>query len=457
MNIAFDIDGVLVDVEKFQLEYGAKFFKEKYNMDIVNKNGYSIKEIFDCTDEQEYLFWKNNIMYYAMNYPARVGCGEMIKKIIQDGNKCYIISSRIKTSDQDFLGWLMRTLVKLFLKKEDIPYENITFCSIGNSSEDKVRACLENEIDVMVEDCPANIDKLKEVTKVVCFNASYNEHIDGNDVIKVNSFSEIYDYVNRINQNNEFKFLKRSERQKLNNQELIKYYEDLKHYYISRTDKEKISLAEKYYSFIFPTSRKIIDANCPYSIEGFENLPTNDGVIFVANHRSMIDPPLVMSVIGDRPTHLLLKSEFLDTKFSFFLRSIGCVFVDRENKDSQKLSKEELIKIVLNGGNVLIFPEGTRNKTARTLLDFKLGAVSIARVTGAPIVPIAIVKEEDKRIVKIGKPINVDYCDDIIEKNEEVRSLIEKMIIDHKFYNIAVNNANEEIVIKSRVLKKSDI
>lgn len=457
MNIAFDIDGVLVDVEKFQLEYGAKFFKENYNMGIVNRNGYSIKEIFNCTDEQEYLFWKNNILYYSIEYPARVGCGEMIKKIMQDGNKCYIISSRIKTSDKDFLGWLMRTLVKRFLKKEDIPYENITFCSIGNSSSDKVRACLENKIDIIVEDCPSNIEELKKVTKVICYNARYNKKIDDNDVIKVSSFSEIYDYVNKVNENNEFKFLKLAERQKLNNQELIKYYEDLKKYYVSRTDKEKIRLGEKYYRTVFPLSKKVLDTNCPYDVEGLENLPLNDGVIYVANHRSMIDPPLVMSLIGNRPTHLLLKSEFLDSKFSFLLRSIGCVFVDRENKDSQTLSKEELIKIVLNGGNIIIFPEGTRNKTNQTLLDFKLGAVSIARITGAPIVPIAIIKKDNKRLLKIGEQINVGYCDDIVEKNKEVRNLIKKMIVENQFQKSITNNSSDKQMTKTITLKKNDI
>ena len=43
MRIAFDADGVLTDLEKFQLEYGEKFFKEKYNKEIVNPSGYVIK------------------------------------------------------------------------------------------------------------------------------------------------------------------------------------------------------------------------------------------------------------------------------------------------------------------------------------------------------------------------------------------------------------------------------
>ena len=137
-----------------------------------------------------------------------------------------------------------------------------------------------------------------------------------------------------------------------------------------------------------------------------------------------------------QPLSILLKSEFLDTKFSSFLKALGCVFVVRGNRDSEILSSEELSKLVLKGSNIIIFPEGTRNKTKNILLDFKTGAVSIAQRTGAPIVPLSITKVFDdfseKIVIKAGKEIYVDYFDDICDKNNELKQSIESMILESK-------------------------
>ena len=95
MNIAFDIDGVLTDIEKFQLETGREYFKKKYSKDIVNPNGAGIKEIFACSEREEYEFWRDNIIYYASKYPMRTGCKETIKKILTyiSNYKLYVIGS----------------------------------------------------------------------------------------------------------------------------------------------------------------------------------------------------------------------------------------------------------------------------------------------------------------------------------------------------------------------------
>ena len=51
MNIGIDVDGVLVDMEKYQLKYGKKFFLSRYNINIKNPKAYDIQDIFDCTKE----------------------------------------------------------------------------------------------------------------------------------------------------------------------------------------------------------------------------------------------------------------------------------------------------------------------------------------------------------------------------------------------------------------------
>ena len=437
MRIAFDADGVLTDLEKFQLEYGEKFFKEKYNKEIVNPSGYGIKEIFDCTDEQEVEFWKKNIVFYSLKYPPRIGMKETIRKLVADNNQIYIFTSRIKTDEKGFLGKMMRCFFKLWLKNEKINYDKIEFCSIKNSALEKVENCKKYKIDFIVEDTPENINELSKTTKVICYNAIYNNNIINTDnIYKIDHCYEIYDTISSFYDEEKFRILKRYDKQKLSKTQLIEYYKDLRQYYLSLDSDINSKKTEKFYKTIYPGLKKIFDLKYPYEIENKENIPQNNGVIYVINHRDMIDMPLIMSALGNRPVHLLLKAEFLETPAKGFLNNLGCVFVDRENRDSHIVSKEELIKLILSGSNCIICPEGTRNKTDDLLLEFKLGAVAIAQVTGAPIVPIAITKKfndySEKILLKVGTSMNVSVTDDLVEKNKELQNQIKNMLVEQK-------------------------
>ena len=70
MRIGIDIDGVLTDVERFQLDYGSKFFA-KYNKFVINPKGYEPYEEFGVNIELEDKFWDEYYFYYLQNYPMR--------------------------------------------------------------------------------------------------------------------------------------------------------------------------------------------------------------------------------------------------------------------------------------------------------------------------------------------------------------------------------------------------
>ena len=66
MRIGIDIDGVLTDFEKWQLDYGSKYFL-KYNKNIVNPDGYDSDTVFNVTNEMDSEFWKEYLYEYAIN------------------------------------------------------------------------------------------------------------------------------------------------------------------------------------------------------------------------------------------------------------------------------------------------------------------------------------------------------------------------------------------------------
>lgn len=197
MNIAFDIDGVLNDMDGFTINYAKPFFKKQYNKDIVNEKAFHIKEIFDCSDKEEKEFWKKYLLFFFMKYPARKNAASVIKKLHDDGDKIYIITSRIFTSSAT-LGPITRKLVKNWLKDNEITYDNIEFCSLDEYG--KVGAVQKYNIDVIVEDMPGNIKILNEITKPICFNSLYNKDYICDYIPKVDTFEEVYDEIQNIKQ-----------------------------------------------------------------------------------------------------------------------------------------------------------------------------------------------------------------------------------------------------------------
>lgn len=190
MNLGLDIDGVLTNIEAFQFKHGIPYFKQKYNKDVVNENGKDIKQLFECTKEEELGFWKRNLVRYAIAEPARVNAAEYTKWAYENGHHVYIITSRIFSTKQNFLGKLMRFIVKNWLKRNKIRYDEISFCD-----EDKAHAIKKYNIEYMVDDDPDNINALKDLTQIICMNAKCNEHITDDLVKRCHDFSEVIEYM----------------------------------------------------------------------------------------------------------------------------------------------------------------------------------------------------------------------------------------------------------------------
>ena len=122
-------------------------------------------------------------------------------------------------------------------------------------------------------------------------------------------------------------------------------------------------------------------------IIGKENIPPKGALIFAGNHRHAIDPTVVM-MSTDRIVHYMAKEELFKGLHGKIFNKIGLIKVYRGKPNYKAI--EEAEKILNNGGTIGIFPEGTRNKTQNNLLEFRKGAVRIAKSTNTPILPFAI-------------------------------------------------------------------
>ena len=190
MRIGIDIDGVLTDIEQWQLDCGGKFFS-KFNKSVVNKDGYEITEIFNVSDELDSQFWNEYLYEYVTKEPSRKYASEVIKKLKDSGNEIYIVTARYLTDRNTEDGQKMRKIVIDWLEQENIIYDKIVF-----APEDKLQICLENNIDVMIEDKVANIEKISTRLPVICFHAGYNKHCKNDNIYRAYTWYDIYNLIN---------------------------------------------------------------------------------------------------------------------------------------------------------------------------------------------------------------------------------------------------------------------
>ncbi|MGX8795482.1 lysophospholipid acyltransferase family protein [Fusibacter sp. JL298sf-3] len=122
-------------------------------------------------------------------------------------------------------------------------------------------------------------------------------------------------------------------------------------------------------------------------VEGMEHFDPNGHYCICANHMDWRDPIVIGGIIP-KPMRFMAKKELFRFKIvAWFLSSIGVFPVDREANDLKAI--KNALKVLKEGGNLALFPEGTRN-SGNVPLPVKSGVVMMALRTETPILPISI-------------------------------------------------------------------
>ncbi len=127
-----------------------------------------------------------------------------------------------------------------------------------------------------------------------------------------------------------------------------------------------------------------------YDIRGREKLEPGKAYIYVSNHTSFLDlPGIRMSIPGQfRP---LAKKELLKIPIFGWIARNATIIVDRSSSQSRKKSIDHLKSSLATGISILLFAEGTQNRTKEVLQPFHDGAFRIAVDTQQPIVPMVVI------------------------------------------------------------------
>lgn len=125
-------------------------------------------------------------------------------------------------------------------------------------------------------------------------------------------------------------------------------------------------------------------------VKGLENVDSAKSYVFMANHLSFLDGPLLFYIIPQKVRVILKKSIFRLPVVGPGMRFVGFIPVDRKRASGGKKSIDEAARLMKERGySFLIFPEGTRSRTGQ-LQPFKRGGFFLAIAAQAPIIPITI-------------------------------------------------------------------
>ncbi len=152
-------------------------------------------------------------------------------------------------------------------------------------------------------------------------------------------------------------------------------------------DVESLKIVQYMFGLILKT------AGITVTVRGKENIPEDQAVLYVGNHRSYFDVLVGYTTVPGLMGFVAKKEMLKIPLLRSWMINVNCLFLDRENlKEGLKTILQGIEKIK-SGVSIWIFPEGTRNKSEdlRELLPFKEGSLKIAEKSGCPVVPVAMV------------------------------------------------------------------
>lgn len=153
---------------------------------------------------------------------------------------------------------------------------------------------------------------------------------------------------------------------------------------------------EKGVSFIiwqgYNFEAKFILAMCGIIVRNYgkEKVPKGKTYVIASNHQSQLDI-LVNAASTPSLYKFLSKAEAAKIPLLGYIIRNACILIDRSNKASKQAGFEAMEKTIRDGYSVLIYPEGTRNRTQEPLKNMYDGAFRLAILTQTPLLVTTLV------------------------------------------------------------------
>jgi len=133
----------------------------------------------------------------------------------------------------------------------------------------------------------------------------------------------------------------------------------------------------------------LVASRIKVSVKGLSNIDLAGPYIYMPNHQSNFDIPVMLGHLPVQFRWLAKKELFKIPIFGRAMRKAGYISIDRHDRESAFKSIDVAAKKIKSGVSVLLFPEGTRSLDGK-IRPFKKGGFVLAIDSGVPIVPVVI-------------------------------------------------------------------
>jgi 1-acyl-sn-glycerol-3-phosphate acyltransferase len=165
------------------------------------------------------------------------------------------------------------------------------------------------------------------------------------------------------------------------------------------------------------------------TIHGAENVPRDRAVIYMSNHQSTLDIPILFAALPSPTLRMIAKKEMFKIPiWGTVLKSAEFIPIDRGNHEKAKASCDKATESLRSGVSIWMAPEGTRSKDG-TVSELKKGGFHMAVQTGAPIVPVTItgtwaIMPPGTKKMRTGQAVHVEIGHPIDPRGKSVAELI---------------------------------
>jgi 1-acyl-sn-glycerol-3-phosphate acyltransferase len=198
---------------------------------------------------------------------------------------------------------------------------------------------------------------------------------------------------------------------------------------IARGTLERSKIDERTHWF----GRRVVDLlDVKLTSTGAERVPPDRAYVYMSNHQSHLDIPMLYATLPSPTIRMLGKTELFQIPlWGRGLRAAEFIEVDRSNHERAMRSIEYAAKLVRDGVSIYLAPEGTRSRDGR-INKLKKGGFHLALGTGAPIVPVAIrgtidILPRGSRVMRSGRPVAVTIGAPIPVEGQDVEGLMSQV------------------------------